>query len=398
MKSEIRWIVLSCMLGLLTAYVIWGHGQTATVPLTPAEPATVPVATTTAATTNRTTITNTNQIKSIVPPNMTEAKVPDTIHGLTDLVFEPDVLDFGSVPVNDKRTKSILVKNPTDHPIAVKELHPSCHCISLKMDKTVIEPGKSEPIDVEFNAIANRKSEMVAGYFKTDEKGAPTVNFKVHGVVVEEILVDPPIIQFHGAYKQEVKTQEVTVKSADGKPFEIKSVKGEHPEFTYTYHPVENTSNSQYKLLITMKAVKSGPLGDKASIATDRARTPVIILYISASTGTDLVLSPPAVSAEIKPDGFVTPFVVEIRHRVPGRLEVLDVLEGFIAAHRLALKYDIERINDETVKLSIQFTDKFSERAPYGQFQIKTNIEEDATKLPFRVNGAQAKPNFPGVQ
>jgi hypothetical protein len=388
MNGNLRSIVISCLLGLLTAYVIWGHRSAPPPADERREPTFV------AATTNT---TPTPTVPSATGSRAPEAIAEDAMHGLTDLRFEPEALDFGSVPVGEARVKAIVVRNPTDHTINVKELHPSCHCIEVKMAHTAVLPGHAEPIEVTFHALPNRKDSTVKGYFKTDEKGTPDVAFKVHAFVKQEIVIEPSIAQFERGKKHEVATKDVTVKSADGQPFALKSVKGTHPEFTYTWAPAPNSNSSVYTVTVSLLAAHNGPLHDEATVMTDRANAPGLALYISATIAPELSSAPPIVAADLQPGGHVGKFVAELRHTVPGRLEIRGVIEGLDPKYRLPVKYDVERVSDEAVKLTIELTEAFPMRTPFGQFMIKTNVEEDDYRLPYRVNGAPTKPNFPGV-
>ena len=205
MNSNLRWIVMSCLLGLLTAYVIWGNPPAPKQAPVEEQPAPKVVVATTPTVPAGTAIVP--PIPSGPEPLTPERIADDAMHGLTELHFEPDSLNFGSVNVGETKVKSILVRNPTDKPINVKDLHPSCHCIEVKMADTVILPGQAQPIEVSFKGLPNRRDSTVSGFFKTDEKGTPDVVFKVHAHVQQEVVIDPPYVQFDRVNQERTQDQ-----------------------------------------------------------------------------------------------------------------------------------------------------------------------------------------------
>ena len=182
------------------------------------------------------------------------------------------------------------------------------------------------------------------------------------------------------------------MRSSDGKPFAIKNVTGGRSEFTFKWTEVPNTNSSVYTLTVSVLASHNGPLQEQAHMTTDREKTADLPLFVSATLNPDLASTPPIVAADLKPGGAVGKFTAELRHTVPGKLEVLGVVEGMDAKYRLPVKYETERVSDEVVKITIEFAAPFPMRTPFGQFMIKTNVEEDDYRLPFRVNGAPTSP------
>lgn len=376
MSNEIRWIALLVILGFFASFILWGRPRpVVTPPTSPAQ--TISTASTVAQTSPAATLH--------VPADI------NRLHGSTRLKFVPDVVELGSVPVNESRTADVRVENPTDKPIAIRELQGSCGCLRMTTDGTDIAPGGSTVLHLHFTGLPGRKKDIVFATFKTDETDNPMVSVDVHAKVKEEIIADPNPVTFPAQPKNTARTQEIQVHSEDGKAFEIKSIAGVHPEFSYKWEPLTGKGSSIYTVYVTLNGSKGGMISDGAAIITDRAVGGTVTLHVSGAIEFDIVCEPAVVSTTIDQEKMVAAFSVVMKRKTPGKLEILGVTD--IARTPIPIDFVVDPLSDESCRLSIKFKAPFTGRPPFGRLQIKTNVEDTDFVLPFNIKGGM---KFPG--
>ena len=376
MSTEIRWIALLAILGFFASFMLWGHPRPeVTSPTTPAQTLSTP---STAA-----------QTSPAVSGNVPAGDV-NLIHGPTRLKFVPDSVDLGSVPVSESRKTDLRVENPTDKAITIRELRGSCGCLQMTAEATEIAPGGSTTLHLHFTGIAGNKKNIVYATFKTDEKGNPMASVDVHATVKEEIVVEPNPVKFDLLKKNTARTQEIQVRSTDGKAFEIKSIAGSHPEFSYKWEPLSGKNSSIYVVYVTLNGDKGGMVSDGAAIITDRAVGGTVTLNVSGSIEYDIVCEPAVVGAAMDDAKMVAAFSAVIKRKTPGKLEILGVTEG--SRSPMPLDFVVDRLGEDTVRLSVKFKTAYTGRPPFGRLQIKTNVEDTEYMLPYKIKGGMKIP------
>lgn len=371
MSNLIRWPALAMLLGLCAAWAIWGGRNKVQLPLGNAPASTQ----------------ETGSPSGLQPAVSDQEQRPNTTkqHGATQLKFTPEFADFGDVPVNESRTMSIQVSNPTAEPITLSDLRPSCGCLQASAPEFVVRPGKSIPLILKIAALPGKKKEILHLYFKTDESKDNVCLIEVHIRVMEEIIVEPNVLKFDQLEKNAAKTLETIVRSADAKPFKIKTVACARSEFTFKWQPLEN--GAAYKIFATLQSAKGGMTAEQAGIVTDREQNGTSPLYLSGTIKPDLNCKPAIVISQADEQRMVGAFTTVMKRTSPGRLEITGVVEAGMPPQNLPLDFEVNRLDENSCRLTIKFKTPYPIRAPFGQFVVKTNVEEEDFRLPFRVNG-----------
>ena len=303
----------------------------------------------------------------------------------TKLNVTPLELDMPEVPVWESVTTSIAVENPTDKAITIKNLHPNCGCLDVKMPVTLIAPGKSEAISAKYVGQFGIPSKTVMILFNTDEDNAAETKIKLHLKTKQEFTVAPTIVQFGRVNKGESKALDVVIKSVDGKPFTVQQVRGPSKEFVCSFAAVDGSDGAVWKATVTVTGIKGGHLSQTATFVTDRPARGIVPVNLAAEVASDVVCAPDSVTALAGADNVVAPFEVIVRRTTPGKLEIQRVTES----RQLALEYAVKQTDDSSAQVTIRLKEPFAQRAPLGQFVIQTNAEENALHLPYRISRGQ---------
>ena len=314
-----------------------------------------------------------------------------TLHGLTKLKFTPDFVDFGTVPVNETRDADVRLDNPTDTAISIVNLQGSCGCLKVTASATDIPPHGFITIHCNFSAIPGRKTDFVRGMFRTTEATNPGVMFEVRAKVRQDFFVEPSssVLFENEMKKNETATRDVEIHSADGLPFTIKMITGAQKECVYSWDPVPGKNGTAYTIHVKVTGAIGGTIVENATILTDRERNAMVPLHVSALIKFDVTFAPMPLNADMDADRMVSAFSTVVTRTTPGRLEIVSVAHG--ARNPLPMDYVVDRIDEETCRLSIKFKNAYPKVVPHGHMIIKTNVEERDINIPYRINN---KGNF----
>lgn len=373
MSNETRWIALLAVLGFITAYVLWGKSPPTETHLT--QGATTP------------------DVPTVSPQTTTQPGQQSlaNFHGVTRLKFTPDSIEFGTVPVGDERDADIRVENPTDKPITIRDVRGSCGCLNVTAEKNDIAPHATINIHVHFKSISGRKVDHVEGLFNTDEANNSSASFTVRGIVKENFIGEGIPVKFDTMPKNLSKTKDLTIRSADGKPFAIQSIVGENPDFSYKWEPVADKGGMEYTIHVTQLGTRGGMNFDTATVQTDRTERSTYTFQSTGIIEQDLVCNPAILTADMDAESIVGTFTTVMKRTTPGRLEITSIKQA--AKHPIPFEHVIDRLDDASCRISIRFTKAYPNQfAPYGHFDIQTNVEEKEYPLNFRISNKAGRP------
>jgi len=363
MESSSRWIAIAAILGLCSAYALKG-GPPATRDLPPVMPKA------------RTSPT--------APPPAPVAR--------SALKLNPDSVDFGEVLVGQTLDKEVAVENPTDKPIAVTSVRVNCGCVKAELPPGKILPGQSGVLKVKFIGIAGKRPATYAVTLNTEEPEKAQAALPVAGRTKQVFSVEPPTLVFGSVPKDHSKTLRATIKQAEGKPFQIRTISARHEEFSFKWEPLPEGG---YQILATVQGLKIGPqiLEQQVAIITDHPVVPAVFITIAARVTREVVSRTPLLIARLGPDGRPGPFETFIERLTPGELVIEKVTEG----ENAGMEYRVERQADGSLKLTLRITEVFDRTLMGGEFLVQTNVEKQPLSVPFKVlRGAPRMQSVPG--
>ncbi len=268
----------------------------------------------------------------------------------------------------------------------------------MQASATEIAPGKAIDLQLKFTGLPGRKSDLVRAVFRSNELGDPVITFDVHAKVKEEILLDSNNVTFDTLEKGQTKSLELTVRSADGKPFALQNVIGSHAEISYS--PAKPPGdNSVYTVKATFKGSKGGLVSDAASVITDRqSGGDRDAVRFGNGQARSRLHSGNRQRGNRTARGWSRLSRRSSSAPVREGWKCWAVVDGAPPPKNLALDYVVDRIDEESCRLSIKLKDPYSTKKPFGFFAVKTNVEELDFNIPYHVNGTfnlQTTPKAP---
>jgi len=370
MGKELRWVAIAMIMGLCTAYAMWGDRGAAPLP----PPAVAP--------------------KTPAPPHTpvktpSPAVTPAAVLPASALRFNPPQVDFGEVLVGQTKTTTVAVTNSGSTPLTIGSLTGSCGCLKAEMLKRKLEPGTSESLQLSYVGLSGTRPEKYLVTLITDEPGQPNVKLDASAKVKQEFTMQPEQLFFERIPKGESKIVEATLIHNDGTPVMSKDILCPRREFSFNWEKA-TPNGSAYRIIVVMKGLQSGAITEGVAIHTDHPLLPVVSFNVIASVIGGVSATPSVLSATQTPSRKATPFETVLkRSPIPGQtktelaggLQILSITESDGAA----LKFEAERLDPDTVRVSIRLDEEFTRNPAVGEFVIRTNAEEDPMRLPFRV-------------
>lgn len=201
-----------------------------------------PVATTNAASSTAAPAEDRAAARDVTPAAASTPSRPAPVQGMPPIRLEPPVLDFGFVAPSSASTGVVKLVNPTDTPLKILAVQPSCKCTTISdLEGKTIPAGGSLDLEATLDAAAApgpKKAQirvLVDGYTQV-----MVVELKAE--VALAVRITPPYIN---AVEGKNQSGRLVVQSTDGQPFRICSTHGMPPRYI-GFDPATDEPRAQY--------------------------------------------------------------------------------------------------------------------------------------------------------
>ena len=198
-----------------------------------------------------------------------------------DVVFDPGVVEFGSVSQGASVTKTVYLQYKgrlADWRLdKVTKNSPSIRAEGRPLRSEEIPPGwsrKTYKIDVQLLPAAKPGYINDLLRFTSNEPGSPTIFIPVHGQVISALSVKPTYLQFGVIHRNESTTRNLVVRGST--PFQIQSVSSDDPRIKFRTAKQESTVHVVPITLTTSANETLGEFQKKIEIKTTIAELPAL--------------------------------------------------------------------------------------------------------------------------
>lgn len=140
------------------------------------------------------------------------------------LMFESVTCDFGKVGPRTKNVGEFKFENAGDELLIIKKVTKSCGCTPFTLEKKEYEPGESGTLKVSYKATSRVGSAKKHLYVQSNDKTKPKIALAVKATIVKKVEFEPKQLRLL-LNKENAGCPEITLTSADGKPFSVKGFK-----------------------------------------------------------------------------------------------------------------------------------------------------------------------------
>lgn len=251
--------------------------------------------------------------REVTPAPASTASRPLPAQGMPPIRLEPPVLDFGFVPPSSASTGVVKLVNPSDAPLKILAVQPSCKCTTISdLEGKTIPAGGSLDLEATLDAApapGPKKAQirvLVDGYTQV-------VVVELKAEVALSVRVTPPYIN---AVEGKNQSGRLVVQSTDGKPFRICSTHGMPPRYV-GFDPATDEPRTQYLVEYDV-----ADLGDRIPrywvVETDRADAPlvdVLLRHERSFPSFNIRMKDYRISAGVVPAGGSGEFKIRLENR-----------------------------------------------------------------------------------
>lgn len=104
--------------------------------------------------------------------------------------------NFGTVFQGESVRHTFIFTNSGDAPLMVEKVASSCGCTAALVSSKQLAPGSSGEIQTSFDSTRFRGEVSKLVYLYTNDPVRPMVQLRIRGVVQEEVVLEPPSVNF----------------------------------------------------------------------------------------------------------------------------------------------------------------------------------------------------------
>ena len=249
----------------------------------------------------------------VVAASTAAASRPAPVQGMPPIRLEPPVLDFGFVAPSSASTGVVKLVNPTDAPLKILAVQPSCKCTTISdLEGQTIPAGGSVDLEATLDAAAApgpKKAQirvLVDGYTQV-------VVVELKAEVALAVRITPPYIN---AVEGKNQSGRLVVQSTDGQPFRICSTHGMPPRYI-GFDPATDEPRAQYLVEYDV-----ADLGERIPrywvVETDRPDAPlvdVLLRHERSFPNFNIRMKDYRISAGVVPAGGSAEFKIRLENR-----------------------------------------------------------------------------------
>ncbi len=303
------------------------------------------------------------------------------------LIVTPAALEFGDIPLGEKRTLTLQIENPTGKTILIYRLILPCSCLSGAVEQVFVPPYQTVHLPVSFEAQPGRSSWNVISSFVTDEPGACKYDIPVAARVLQEFILEPEVMSFGKLKVGQTGSAKAVLRRRDGGVFTMVSVNSARPEFAFSWDPSTEGAVS-YTITAVFTPRRQGTLMESATALTNRGGKAGVVAMLSAEVEGDLVCTPSIATAAWNRELSAASFDLLVRHRAG----VPVVVRGVKESRGTPVTFLQEPGPAGECRLKISFSERIPKGVPLGEFILTIEGDTEPLRVAYRIDPPGAAP------
>lgn len=179
------------------------------------------------------------------------------LSALAELTFEKTRVDLDAKPEDKTVTANFKFINKTGEPIAIRDIHTNCGCISATADKQSYAPGESGVIEGIFK-VGSTAGKLVKSIKVETKNSKGKFQKLVVGVQVPELFqISPNLTQWE--IGEEVTTKTISFKVVHDDPIKITEVSSSRQNMNIELRTIKE--GREYAIDVTPKSTDNVTLG-----------------------------------------------------------------------------------------------------------------------------------------
>lgn len=245
------------------------------------------------------------------------------------LFLSEKTYEFGSVPQGARVVHEFVLQNKGSVDIQLQKFTPSCGCTAASVDTSLIKPGESGKVRVEFDTAGFSGSKVKTVEVLTSDPDAPEVVLTLRGTVVPGVNAEPRRIEFgelSPGNDSSGWSKEFTVTLTKGTELKVEKV-ASYSKFLTVTQVGGSEAAQTYKVEISKDAPK-GEFRDRIVVQFQGDKQSSFNIPVTASLRGDLRVVPSTVSFGVIEGSEVIERRVRWENSSKNRVAVSDVVSS----------------------------------------------------------------------
>ncbi len=211
---------------------------------------------------------------------------------------------FGTMRQNEEDQHTFVLRNAGRGPLVIKPGKPSCKCAVSKVSRSIIPPGETAEVTLEWKTGNSRGLYRKNAPIQTNDPKRSWVRLVVEGTVVPDFQFEPALIWVRTLSPHAASTHEAKLISYTEKPLELLDHKFSNEEtkelFDLRYQPIgaddlPEHATSGFVITVAIKdGMPIGPVRQNITFVTSpQTRTPVRLNF-TGDVREDIMIFGPA--------------------------------------------------------------------------------------------------------
>ncbi|MEP9411335.1 MAG: DUF1573 domain-containing protein [Candidatus Brocadia sp.] len=282
------------------------------------------------------------------------------------IVFEEKIFDFGKIYIGEIVKHGFKFKNQGSGELIISGVKSSCGCTAALASKSRIAMGEEGEVEVKFNPgrFVGKITKSVT--VNTNDPENPAFRLTITGEVIEEVVVNPKMINFGIIRRGDFCTRNIEVKITPGSNIEVKKVESPNPYITITQNKIAGNNIYSYQVSIE-KYDYIGKFSGIIFVYTNSNRQERIDISFSGEVIGDVTFYPEILSfGNIKKNQDVNKTVIINFVNKDVKIERIEADPGLI-------NYAVSDLNDSSKKIDIKLGKDTIVGKIMGSLRIYTN-------------------------
>jgi hypothetical protein len=212
---------------------------------------------------------------------------------------EPEVLDFGRMKQQESRTGEVTISNRGDAPLEIRDVKTTCGCTAAVPDVSVLQPGESTALRIDFNSKRFQGDQQKAVRIMTNDPQRPEARAYVAAYVHVPLITNPdkPRIFFSQVRQGTSATEVFEFTAADEEVLEVELARHDPDLFELSVVNRYEDDPKRSALMITVpENMPAGDHRDIVRVATNVPDAPTMDIDVRARVVLDLKAFPDRVN------------------------------------------------------------------------------------------------------
>ena len=327
----------------------------------------------------------------LLEPETTPAPVPavNSVSTTPRISFDIYEVDFGDIFDDERQVAYFPFRNAGQQRLVIRQVKTTCGCTSPKLEKTEYAPGETGQVEVRFNPARKHGRVQQRITIVSNDPQQEQLQLNLIAKVNRRVIIDPPVVSFHQAGRNEKTTKIVTI-AGRGEEFKIEELSFANPNLFEAkilgdkMVEIDGEQRRQYEIEVTL--LDSAPIGRSTTqleITTNESvqeekNVPNVTVTCSANIAGDLIATPTRIQLRnLKPNA---PFTAQVRLSHRGRV-AFNIVEAAVNDQGgEAPEVLIKPIGDSAYRIVINGVTPDNARYVRGTLSITTDIAGEEVK------------------